>query len=46
MAKLAMENEKNLTIVASRWPLESLKRIARAGEGFVTIDIRESKKHK
>ena len=46
MAIQAKENERQLTIVAEKWPLESLKRIAKAGEGFVTIDIRESKKRK
>ena len=46
MAKLARENERNLTIIAGRWHLEALKRIARSGEGFVTFDIREARKRK
>lgn len=46
IATLAKENKKNITIVAERWHLEALKRIAKAGEGFVTIDIRKAKKRK
>jgi len=29
-----------------RWHLEALERIARAGEGFVTFDIKEARKYK
>jgi len=46
MAKLDRENENNITIVAGRWNLEALNLIARAREGFVTIDIREVEKRK
>ena len=46
IASLAKENDKNVTIVARRWHLEALKRIAKDGEGFVTIDIREAKKRR
>ena len=44
IVELAFMNEKNITIVAKRWHLEALKKIALDGKGYVTIDIREVKK--
>lgn len=51
IAKIAAKEEKMLTIVASKWHLEALKRVANDGKGmngkgYVKIGIREAKKRK
>jgi len=40
IAQIAANNEREITIIAQKWNLEDLKRIASDGKGYVTLDIK------